>query len=356
MWQKYSQLSQEERNTIYALLIGGFSKQKIANYLNRHPSTIWRELKRNKSLISSKYNWIPEDRKTQDLYHYLPDSAQSKRNNRRKLANYRTPLKNPTTFQYVIEKLKIWWSPDIISWVLRNKYKNSCKYTISHETIYNFIYTKHWKELNLIQYLRRKHKTRRKYSGRKTQKLPKIPNPTSIHERKNIFPKSENRTEFWHFEGDSILSKRTTYSSLRTEVERKTRYVFIRKINQKTAENVEFATMKIFENLPKNSIKSTTWDNGTEHTNHEKVAQTLNIKIFFAEPYKSWQRWTNERINWMIREYFPKWTNFDKLTDEEIEQVQNIINTRPRKIFWYKSSQEMWDEEITKLEKQHKTR
>ena len=86
------------------------------------------------------------------------------------------------------------------------------------------------------------------------------------------------------------MSVRTTFSAIHTEVERKTRFIFAQKINKKSAENVEYATISIFSELPKNSIKSTTWDNGTEHTNHENVAKTLQIKIFFAEPYKSWQR------------------------------------------------------------------
>lgn len=349
MWQKYSQLSPEERHTIYELLQSNYTKREIAHILNRSASTITREIERNKTRIRYTH-------KTNPKYHYLPDSAQAHRNERRRQANYRTPLKNEIVKDFVFSKLRIWWSPDIISGVLRKTYGKCTKFNISHETIYQFIYSKEWESQNLKNFLRRKHKTRRKYSGRKTQKLPKIPNPTSIHERKNIFPKSETRQEFWHFEWDSILSKRSTYSSLRTEVERKTRFLFIRKIDKKTAENTEKITLQIFQNLPKNYIKSTTWDNGTEHANHEKVAQSLNIKIFFAEPYKSWQRWTNERINGMIREYFPKWTNFDEITDEQIQKVQDAINTRPRKILGYRTSQELFDEELAKITKRQKSK
>lgn len=361
--QKYFQISQEERNYIYILLKEWYSKKEIALKLNRHKSTIYRELNRNCSLISKSFNSLNEDHKLKSLYHYLPDSAQNKRDIRRKQANYRTPLKNIYLFHYVIEKLKIGWSPDIISWVLRKnaleKYINTenrliKQNTVSHETIYKFIYTKKWEELNLKQYLVRKHKRRRKYNWRKTQQSSKIPNQISILERKKYFPKLENRQEFWHFEWDSILSVRSTFSAIHTEVERKTRYIFAKKINKKSAENVEFATIEIFQNLPKNSVKSTTWDNWTEHTNHENVTKTLNIKIFFAEPYKSWQRWTNENANWIIRRFYPKWTNFDEITNDELQEIINKINNRPRKILNYKTSQEAWDEEIEKLEKINK--
>lgn len=354
--RQYRQLSIEERNTIYSLNVEGFSKREIAMQLNRSPSTITREIQRNSSLISHSLNHIREELKTSNLYHYLPDTAQTKRDKRRKEANYRPPLKNPQTFKYVLEKLKQKWSPDIIAWTLKEKYKYSCKYTISPETIYRFIYTKHWRELNLIQYLLRKHKRRKPKTGKTINPKSKIPNRIDISERKKYFPKLETRKEFGHFEWDSILSVRTTYSAIHTEVERKTRYIFAEKLNKKSAENVQFATIKIFQNLQNTTnpklVKSTTWDNWTEHANHENITRQTSIKIFFAEPYKSWQRGTNEHANGMIRRYFPKWTNFDEVTNEQLQEVVYEINNRPRKILNYKTPQEVFNEEIEKLQKQ----
>lgn len=340
---KYSHLSLEERNSIYSLKIGGFYNAKIAEQINRSPSTISRELRRNKSRVRYSHAKYPR-------YEYLPDSAQSIKTERRKQANARTPLKNDFLKNYIINKLTIeHWSPNIISGVLKKIYGKCQKYNISHETIYKFIYTKHWEELWLKNYLTRRHKTRRKYTGRKTQKLPKIPNRLNITERQKFFPKLETRKEFWHFEGDSILSVRSTFSAIHTEVERKTRFIFAQKINKKSAENVEYATIRIFSELPKNSIKSTTWDNWTEHANHEKVTKQTWITIFFAEPYKSWQRWTNEHANGMIRRYFPKWTNFDEITENQLQEVVQKLNNRPRKILNYRTSQELFDEEIRKI-------
>ena len=349
MWQKYNQLSLEERHTIYELLQTNQTKREIAHIINRSTSTISRELNRNKTKVRYSHATNPK-------YHYLPDSAQVIKIERRKKANYRTPLKNEVVKDFVFSHLKIWWSPDIISGVLKNTYKTAKKYTISHESIYKYIYSEEWEKENLKNFLTRRHKTRRKYTWRKTQKLPKIPNRLNITERQRFFPKSETRKEFWHFEWDSILSVRKTFSAIHTEVERKTRFIFAQKINKKSAENVEYATISIFSELPKNSIKSTTWDNGTEHTNHENVAKTLQIKIFFAEPYKSWQRWTNEHANGMIRRYFPKWTNFDEITENQLQEVVQKLNNRPRKIFSYRTSQELFDEELAKITKRQKSK
>lgn len=342
---KYTQLTIDERYAIFELLQNGKSKREIAQTINRHPSTISRELRRNK--IRIRYSHIKNPK-----FHYLPDSAQSIKTERRKKANYRTPLKNEIVKDFVFSKLQIGWSPDIISGVLRKTYGKCQKFNISHETIYKYIYSEEWELQKLKYYLTRKHKTRRKYSGRKTQKLPKIPNRLNITERIKFFPKSETRQEFWHFEGDSILSVRSTFSAIHTEVERKTRFIFAQKINKKSAENVEYVTIRIFSELPKNSIKSTTWDNGTEHTNHQQVTKQTWITIFFAEPYKSWQRWTNEHANGMIRRYFPKWTNFDEITENQLQEVVQKLNNRPRKIFNYRTSQELFDEELRKIKKQ----
>jgi IS30 family transposase len=167
---------------------------------------------------------------------------------------------------------------------------------ISHECIYQFIYTKLWHELWEIwsdgkqywlkQYLLRSHKRRKKKTGRSLKKSSKIPNRIDISQRKIDHPFCEIRDEFGHFEGDSILSVRTTYSALRTELERKSRFLFVQRIPRKTAEYTVQATISIYSSLPKWSVKSTTWDNGTEHAWHEKITKELNIPVYFAEPYK----------------------------------------------------------------------
>lgn len=350
--QKYKQLNLEERFLIFSLLEDWLNKKEIAEAINRHPSTITRELQRNKTRVRYSHNKYPK-------FHYLPDSAENTKIQRRKQANKRPFLKNIFLQDYIIKQLKSWWSPDIISWVLKHTFCNNFNLNISSETIYKAIYSKTWEQLNLKQYLLRKHK-RRKIRSFRNSKKSKIQNQINIEQRKNYFPNLETRKEFWHFEGDSILSMRTTYSALRTEVERKTRFVFAEKINKKSKEETKKATIKIFSKIHqktknKNTIKSTTWDNWLEHANHQKIIQQLkenyniNLKIFFADPYKSWQRWTNENANWIIRRYFPKWTNFDKVTNQELQKVINKINNTPRKILNYKTAKQCFIEELKKL-------
>lgn len=348
---KYKQLSYEERQSIYFYLSLGYSRKKIAEKLSRSVPTISREIKRNSSIISPRHNGMWREHKTTDMYHYLPDSAQSKRNKRRRAANWRAPLKNITVFHYVTQKLREWWSPDIIAWSLKNLHPENPVYWISHECIYQFIYSKHGEELRLKYHLTRKHKRRKKKTGRSLKKIQHIPNRRDITERDSLFLHLKEREEFWHFEGDSILSRRSTLSALRTEVERKSRFIFCEKIQRKTAEYTEIATIKIFSSLPKNSIKSTTWDNGTEHMRHEYITQYTGVQIFFADPYKSWQRWTNEHANGMLRRFFPKGTNFDDITQDEIQRVVDYINNRPRKILGYRTPKEVFEEELEKLSK-----
>jgi len=349
--KQYTHLSEEERKNIYSLLLDGKKKKEIADALGRNPWTITREIARNSTLLSRNYNGLGEKKK--EHYHYLPDTAQTKKEKRRKAVNWRAPLKRPEILEYTVTKLKLGWSPDIIAGNLKLLHPNDASMHISHECIYQFIYTKLWHELGEIgsdgkqrwlkQYLIRSHKRRKKKTGRSLKKSQKIPNRIDISQRKIDHPFCEIRDEFGHFEWDSILSVRSTYSALRTELERKSRFLFVRRIPRKTAEYTVQATISIYSPLPLWSVKSTTWDNGTENTGHEKITRELKIPVYFAEPYKSWQRWSNEHGNGMIRRFFPKWTNFDDISDEEIQKVVDYINNRPRKILGYKTPKQVFD-------------
>ena len=339
--KQYTHLSLEERKNIYSLLLEGKNKKEIANIIGKSPSTLTREIARNSTLLSRNFNGLKNKRP--EYYHYLPDTAQIKSEKRRKEVNWRAPLKRSEILSHVVKHLKLGWSPDIIAGDLKLLYPHDASMHISHECIYQFIYTKKWEELWLKQYLLRAHKRRKKKTGRSSKKSSKIPNRIDISERKERYPECESRNEFGHFEGDSILSVRTTYSALRTELERKSRFLFVRRIPRKTADYTVQATISIYSSLPLWSVKSTTWDNGTEHIWHEKITKELNIPVYFAEPYKSYQRWSNEHSNGMIRRFFPKGTNFDEVTDEEIQKVVDYLNNRPRKILGYKTPKQVFD-------------
>jgi transposase, IS30 family len=343
--KQYTHLSLEEREIIYSWLLEWKKKKEIALELWRSPPTITREIKRNSTILSRSLNHLKEKKK--EHYHYLPDRAEKKSEVRRNEVNWRAPLKNPETLRYTIEHLSLGWSPDIIagsittlSWEER-KIRNLM--IISHECIYQFIYSKKWEELWLKHYLLRSHKRRKKQTGRSLKKSCKIPNRVDISQRKEAYPECESRKEFGHFEGDSVLSMRTTYSALRTELERKSRFLFARRIPRKKALYTAQATISIFRSLPQWAVKSTTWDNGSEHTEHEQITRELDIPIYFAEPYKSWQRGSNEHANGMMRRFFPKGTNFDDVTDEQIQKVVDYLNNRPRKILGYKTPKQVFD-------------
>ncbi len=366
--KQYTQISLEERETIYLLLKEKKKPAEIARALSRDPSTIGREITRNSTVLSRNLNGLKE--KKPEHYHYLPDTAQVKSEVRCKAVNWRSPLKRPEILQHVIKHLKLWWSPDIIAGDLKLLYPTDTSMHISHECIYQFIYTKLGHELGdigsdgkqkwLKQYLLRSHKRRKKQTGRSLQKSSKIPNRVDISQRKIDHPLCEvshnerdtvtgdpiliyTRDEFGHFEWDSILSVRTTYSALRTELERKSRFLFVRRIPRKTAEYTVEATLSIYSPLPTWAVKSTTWDNWSEHTQHEKITQKLCIPIYFAEPYKSWQRGSNEHANGMMRRFFPKGTNFDDVSDEQIQEVVDYLNNRPRKILGYQTPKQVFD-------------
>lgn len=339
--KQYIHLSEEERKNIYSLLLDGKNKKEIADVLGRNPGTISREVARNSTLLSRNYNGLRE--KKTEHYHYLPDTAQTKSEKRRKDVNWRSPLGRPEILEYSVTQMKLGWSPDIIAGNLKLLYPYDSSMHISHECIYQFIYTKKWEELWLKHYLLRSHKRRKKKTGRSLKKSQKIPNRVDISQRGVDHPFCEIRDEFGHFEWDSILSVRPTYSALRTELERKSRFLLVKRIPRKTAEYTVQATISMYSFLPLWSVKSITWDNGTEHAGHEKITEKLKIPIYFAQPYKSYQRWSNEHGNGMIRRFFPKGTNFDELTDEEIQRVVDYLNNRPRKILGYKTPKQVFD-------------
>ena len=191
----------------------------------------------------------------------------------------------------------------------------------------------------LYEFLRRKQVRRRKRSGRKSQRV-RIPDRVSIHDR----PKEiDDRKQFGHWEGDSLVGK-SHLSGLHTQYERVSsliRFEFLPKI---TAREMIVTARKIFEPLPAPARRSTTLDNGSEHTNHKELADTLGMSTFFADPYSSWQRGGNENANLWIRYYFPKGTDFSSIDKVELKDVERELNNRPRKRLRYRTPREVFTE------------
>jgi IS30 family transposase len=275
------------------------------------------------------------------------------------------PLKSKKIYSYVLKYLEMGWSPEQIAGRLRYQdHPRDSTWYISHEAIYQFIYKEktdetkrgilqqsilnkklRGKERKVVtvtnntqpfyEFLRRKQKRRQKKHGRKSQRV-RIPDRVSIHQRPKIVAK---RKQFGHWEGDSIVGDKHA-SGLHTEYERVTSYIRFERLRRITADEVVIAGKKIFGGLPFHARRSTTLDNGSEHTKHKE----LSLQAYFADPYSSWQRGGNENCNLWIRYYFPKGTDFSTISDEEIKDVEWELNNRPRKRLNFKTPQEVFTE------------
>jgi transposase, IS30 family len=337
----YTHFSLEEREIIWDLISKWVKSFNIAKQLWRSASSITREIARNSVIFPKSKNNLQVKQK--EDYVYRPGRADTKYHSRHGQTSWRPPLKNPRVFKYVVSKLKSEekWSPDIIAWMIRIDYPDDPTMRICKETIYSFAYTKKWKELRLKDYFLRSRSKRRKYSGRKT-KRSLIPNRIDISERPEEI---EDRNTIGHWEWDSIVWIGIK-SALHTELERKSRFLMVKKIPRKTAECTKKAMIELFNSLPLFLRKTSTLDNWCEFTRHSEFTEVLKMPIYFARPYHSWERGSNENANGMIRRYFPKKTDFDKITDKQIQAVVDKINNRPRKILWYKSSYQILQEHI----------
>ncbi len=334
----YSQISKNERESIFLLLEEWKSRSDIWLLLGRHRSTIGREIERNSVCIV--WRWAKKE-KTKDDYYYHPESAQNKAGKRKKLGKKESPFENERLKGYVIEALcneEKSWSPDIISAMVKQEYPDDESMRVSHETIYKYIYSKEGEALNLKSFLLRAHKKRKKWpkgvQSVKKKQIGKIVDRKDIEQR----PKEvENRTKFGDWEWDSIVWWLTKWSVINTEIERKSRFIMALKIPWKTALETKEAIVTMFSPLPPQARRTTTLDNGTENAYHKQITKVLWIDVYYAKPYHSRERGSNEHGNGMIRRYLPKWTNFDNLTQEELQQIVNLINNRPRKILGYKT-------------------
>lgn len=260
---------------------------------------------------------------------------------RKSFAGKRYPLKNKKVFAWVIKRLIRGWSPEQISGRMKLVFKKNPEMRIVPETIYSFVYSDEFKHRKFWEYFPRGHKKRRRWYGRKTHKSASISHRISIHDRPEIV---DENIEFGHFEGDSVEG-RYHKSGVHTEVERLTRMYFAIKVEGISSDEVLKAQLKIFSSIP---VKSVTLDNGRENHLHFKLNKA-GIKTYFADPYSSWQRGSNEYHNGLLRRYFPKKTDFTKVTQEEIDDCVWEINNTPRKCLGFYTANEVF---LSKLNNQ----
>jgi IS30 family transposase len=323
MQKKYERITLEERIEIEKMLALKKSYSEIAIHLGRHKSSIQRDVspygrKKYKAMVAT---W------------YSVDNSRGRRLNKTKINN------NTKLEKEVLKMLKKRWSPDQICVSLKRKYPDNPAMHISHEAIYLHVYLHSKTELRHL--LRQKRKLRGNVRRGKDKRTT-IVDPVRIDER----PEEVLGREIpGHWEGDLVMGKERE-SAIGTLVERTTRTIIIVPLKNKDSTSVRKAFEKEFKSIPRQMKKTLTYDNGTEMAQHKLFTSNTKIQVYFTHPYSPWERPTNENSNGLIRDYFPKGTDFSTISTKRLKEVQNELNERPRKVLDYHTPKEVFEKII----------
>lgn len=325
----YKRLDSDEREEISRMLALKYSLNQIAEKLGRYTSTISREVR---SGNCNKYN-----------YRACKAQRRSLRNSSKRKKGKKRITKELELKKYVYKKLRLKWSPKQIAEELEKDYPLDMNMRIAPETIYSYLFVLPRGSLKkeLLSCLRQNRKRRHK-QARGVIKASKIADMLSIEER----PKSvEDRVIPGHWEGDLIVGKNNK-SALGTLVERTTRTVILVPVKNKEAEHVAKQFAKEAKKLPQQMKLSLTYDQGREMAAHKLFTKITGMKVYFAHPRSPWERGTNENTNGLIRQFFPKGIDFNKVSRREIKKVQNLLNGRPRAVLNFQKPYEVFNQLI----------
>ena len=318
--REYRQLTEEDRIEIYAMKQAGKKQNEIAFQLGVHPSTISRELVRNTGLRG-----------------YRPKQAQQKTLHRRFTARKEVKMTSETIY-YIECKLRQEHSPEQIA--ERMKLETDWHGpSVSHERIYRHIWRDKAGGGRMYKHLRIGGTKQRRKRRNSRDMRGMIKNRVGIEARPAIV---ERKIRIGDWEGDMVVGK-NHQGTLVTLVDRKSKLTLIGKVDHYTTEAVEQAIISLMEWLPRRHYTLTV-DNGKEFSNHESVAATLQIKVYFADPYSAWQRGLNENTNGLIRQYVPKGSDIRTTTNKQIEHVMDRLNNRPRKSLGFLTPNEVFYE------------
>jgi transposase, IS30 family len=314
MGKEYSHISADDRIKLYGLLYDGFTVRAIAKALNKHHSTIYRELNRNCHKEGYRPDWA------NDEYKYRRRNGSST-----KLDN------NPKLKDQIITLLKEGLSPELIAGRLKLEQGSQ---VISFETIYRYIYSPAGKVLELYKLLKKKRRFR--YPRGKRRSHAKEAKP-SIHERAETI---NNRSCFGHWEGDLVI-----FSKIRTNLvtlrERQSRYIQAFKNEDRKSLTTLNTLVKYMKDA---SMRSLTLDNGPEFARYKMLGKQLNAAIYFCDPYKSYQKGGVENANRALRADLPRQTDLSNYTQEQIDGIVYKLNNRPMKCLGFKTPQEVYNE------------
>ena len=325
----YKRLSAEERETISQQLALNASLPTIATLLGRSVSTISRELARNAR--SREGAGMPYK-----AFQAQERAAQGARDRRK-----RTKIGDSVLLQDIIKvKLQLRWSPRQIAEYLKTTYPGNRRMHASHETIYTYLYVqaKGTLKKELIGSLRQQ-RPRRQSKSKPEEKRGKIANMISITDRP---PEVEDRRVPGHWEGDLVMGKGNK-SAIGTLVERTTRFAIIVPLKSHDAETVRRAFGRAMMKLPEHMRLTMTYDQGKEMAGHELFTEETKMKVYFCDPHSPWQRGTNENTNMLVRDFFPKGTDFNTIPAKELLFVQHALNERIRETLAWKSPKEVFN-------------
>lgn len=314
-----------ERQRLEYWLRTKMSLRAIAKIMRRKHGTLSKEIKNNGK----------SDRK-----RYRADVAQKLSEIRQHKQRISKLDKNPALKKYIDEKIIDDWSPEQIAGRLKTNPIPELKgLSISHESIYQYIYYKADKYKKLYIHLRTNRPKRQKYRGRKTNKSS-IKDRKSIHERPDFI---NDKKRYGDWESDTVeFTKKRKNPYLSVQFERKSQLIRINKMINKKAEETKEALIKMAESLPERELlKTITFDNGTEGSEHFKIKEIFDIETYFCDPYCSWQKGGVENANKLIRQYLPRNTDMNKISEDNIHTIQEKLNNRPRKGLNYKTPNEI---------------
>ena len=303
-----SHLTFEERQFLYRLKRKRVPKAEIARLMGRDRSTMYRELERNTGMRG-----------------YRPKQAQRLADARRLSCHRPRKMDDPGVHQYVEEKLATRWSPDQIAGRVRRDFPRQRGRWLSRQAIYDWInyQAPHWQTL-----LRR--------GGRPPEKRGKLTDCVRIAGRPDVI----NRRRYGDWEGDTMVGKGRR-SALVTLVERKSGYARIGRVDSMKSSLTMRVTRRRMKDLPPSLRRSVTFDNGKEFAEHATLTDRVGLEVYFADPYASWQRGANENTNGLLRQFFPKGTDFTQISHRQVARVEHLINERPRRRLDYRTPAEI---------------
>lgn len=318
----YTHFTLDERKCLQKLLSEGLSMRKIAAILERSPSSVSREINRNKA----KYK---PHRKPDNPYWYNFWRAQNLYIRRRREQERRVLKPNTAEWNYIIDKLNLFWSPEAICGRWNKQYPK--RKPLCCSTIYRYIKQKQFPKITAKKNLRRRGK----------RIMPKDSNYNTIHPDR-IIPQWPNaiklRNRIGDWEGDTVYGG-VGKGLLVSMVDRKSRFLCAGLLNSRSADETKDVIIRLLGDKP---VKSISLDNGSEFSEFRALEKELNTIVYFAEPHKPWQRGTNENTNDILRFFFPKGFNFHELSKDVLEEVVLSINLRPRKCLGWKSPFEVF--------------